>query len=127
MRASNTCRGLPTWKLLISPARQYPRPVSQNCRKQFPNYESTFEQELTMNSRLRMCLLVSLGVAGWLTFTPGKAQAQNGEIARAAVNQYLNGAYSGYGYQPQYYGSYGYQPRYYGGYGNGYGYSYGNA
>jgi hypothetical protein len=75
-----------------------------------------------MNSRLRTCLLVSLGVVGWLAFVPAKAEAQNGYYARAAVNQYINGPYGGYG-------GYGYQPRYYGGYGNAYSYgstAYGN-
>jgi hypothetical protein len=76
-----------------------------------------------MYSRLRTCLLVSLVVTGWLAFAPTTAEAQRGYVARAAVNQYLNGAYGGYGgygYQPQYYGGYG-------GYGNGYSYnSYGN-
>ena len=70
-----------------------------------------------MNS-LRTCLIVSLVMAGWLAYAPARTEAQ-GFVARAAVNQYLNGGYGGYGG----YG-YGYQPQYYGGYGNGY--SYGN-
>jgi hypothetical protein len=67
-----------------------------------------------MCHRLRTCVLISLGIAGWLAFTPATAEAQGGRIiARAAVNQYLNG---GYGYA----GGYGY-PRYYGGYATAYG------
>ena len=111
-------QGLTHLQTLDLAGHRYPRPVSPSCRKHFPNCESTSELELMMNSRLRTCLLVSLVMAGWLAFAPAKAEAQ-GFVARAAVNQYLNGGYGGYGG----YG-YGYQPQYYGGYGNGY--SYGN-
>jgi hypothetical protein len=62
----------------------------------------------------RTCVLVFLGIGGWLALTPATAEAQGSRIiSRAAVNQYLNG---GYGYA----GGYGY-PRYYGGYTTAYG------
>jgi hypothetical protein len=65
-----------------------------------------------------MCVLVSLGVAGWLALAPATAKAQRSRaIAQAAVNQYLNGGYGGYGV------AYGY-PRPYGGYSTPYGGSY---
>lgn len=75
-----------------------------------------------MKSRMRTCLLASLGVTCWLAFAPVNAEAQvfRGRVVRGAISQY-----SGYGYQPRYYSGYGYQSSYYGNgyYGNGY---YGN-
>lgn len=68
-----------------------------------------------MYSQTTMRLAIALGIAGFLAFAPARAEAQNGWIARAAVNQYVNGAYGG---------GYGYAPRYYGGYAPGSSYSY---
>lgn len=76
-----------------------------------------------MYSRTTTRLTLALLVAGCLAFAPDTAKAQNGWVARAAVNQYVNGAYGGYGYAPRYYG--GYAPGNSYSYGAGNGYSYG--
>ncbi|HUY37080.1 MAG TPA: hypothetical protein VMV69_30465 [Pirellulales bacterium] len=78
-----------------------------------------------MCHQLRTCVLVFLGVAGWLALSPATAQAQFGRVfALGAAQQYLNGGY-GYGGYPGGYGGYGY-PRYYGGYSGAFGNGYGN-
>jgi hypothetical protein len=80
-----------------------------------------------MNSRLRTCLLVALGVVGWAVFSPAEADAQRVTVYRPMVSQYLQGGYGGYGgysYQPQYYGGYSYPPQYYSTYSSGYSSSY---
>jgi hypothetical protein len=83
-----------------------------------------------MCHQIRTCVLIFVGVAGWLALTPATAEAQRGRaIAYAASGSYLGGGYGygGYGYP----GNYAY-PRFYGGYttvygdGLGYGGSYMN-
>jgi hypothetical protein len=70
--------------------------------------------EPIMCHQIRTCVLVLLGIAGWLALTPSTAESHGGRvIAHAAANQYLG---RGYGYG----GGYGY-PRYYGGYSTAYG------
>jgi len=109
--------------------RPCPKQASRSCRKPFPNFTFTSESEPIMCQRIRTCVLILVGVAGWLALTPATAEAQRGRaIAYAAANRYLAG---GYGYGDYGYGGYGYAdgygyPRYYGGavYGNGNGLGY---
>jgi len=69
-----------------------------------------------MNSRFRLSLFVSLGIASWLSLGPVEAQAQRPYIVNRIGNPYFGSPYGGYGvyaYQPQYYAAYSYQPQNY--------------